>query len=109
MRGFELQDAFRLSEIIDVMDIQIDLNELMDKAKTGAKDGKIQEKIGAQVALLFIKKLYKAEKPIIVFISNITGEDIEAVKKYKPKQIATFITDLFKSEDFVDFFQSAGV
>lgn len=103
MRSFELQDTFKLSEIIDVMDVQIDLNDLMDKTKV--KDGKIQEKVGAQVALLFIKKLHKADKPIIEFISNITGEDIETVKKYKPKQIKNFLTDLFNNEDFKDFFK----
>lgn len=102
MRGFELQDTFKLSEIIDVMDIQLDLNEMLDKAKV--KNDKIQEKVGGQVALLFIKKLHKADKQIIEFISNITGEEIEVVKKYKPKQIKDFFTDLFNNEDFKDFF-----
>lgn len=103
MRGFELQDTFKLSEIIDVMDIQLDLNDLMDKAKVNK--GKIQEKVGAQVALLFIKKLHKAEKQVIEFVSGITGESEEAVKKYKPKQILSFFTELFNNEDFQDFFK----
>jgi hypothetical protein len=103
MRGFELQDTFKLSEIIDVMDVQLDLNELMDKAK--ANKGKVQEKVGAQVALLFIKKLHKAQKQVIEFISGITGEGEEVVKKYKPKQILTFFTELFNNEDFQDFFK----
>ncbi len=102
MRSFELQDTFKLSEIIDVMDIQLDLNELLDKAKSGKGD--IQEKIGGQVALLFIKKLHKAQKEIIEFIANITDEEIEIVKKYKPKQIKEFFIDLFSNEDFKDFF-----
>lgn len=103
MRGFELQDTFKLSEIIDVMDIQLDLNELLDKAKV--KNDKVQEKIGAQVALLFIKKLYKADKQIVEFIASITGETEEEVKKYKPKQIKDFFTDLFNNEDFKVFFK----
>ena len=103
MRGFELQDTFKLSEIIDVMDIQIDLNDLMDRAK--ANKGKVQEKVGAQVALLFIKKLHKAEKQVIEFISGITDETEEVVRKYKPKQILNFFTELFNNEDFQDFFK----
>jgi D-alanyl-D-alanine dipeptidase len=103
MRGFELQDTFKLSEILDVMDIQLDLNDLLDKAK--AEKEKVQEKVGAQVALLVIKKLHKADKQIIEFISNITGEDTEVIKKYKPKQIKDFFIDLFNNEDFKDFFK----
>lgn len=103
MRGFELQDTFKLSEIIDVMDIQLDLNEMMDKAKTGK--GKVQEKVGGQVALLFIKKFHKAEKQVIEFICGITGESEMVVRKYKPKQIISFFTDLFNHEDFQDFFK----
>jgi hypothetical protein len=103
MRGFELQDTFKLSEIIDVMDIQLDLNDLMDRAK--ANKGKIQEKVGAQVALLFIKKLHKAEKQVIEFIAGVTGEGEDVVRKYKPKQILNFFTELFNNEDFQDFFR----
>ncbi|MDD3173356.1 MAG: hypothetical protein PHF63_06820 [Herbinix sp.] len=103
MRGFELQDTFKLSEIIDVMDIQLDLNEMMDKAK--ANKGKVQEKVGAHVALLFIKKLHKAEKQVIEFVAGITDESEDVVRKYKPKQILSFFTELFNNEDFQDFFK----
>ena len=102
MRGLELQDVFKLSEIIDVMGIEIDLNDLLDKAK--AEEGKIQEKVGARIALLFIKKLHKAEKQIIQFIVNITEEDAKVVRKYKPKQIKDFFTELFNDEEFQSFF-----
>lgn len=100
MRGFELQDTFKLSEIIDVMEIEVDLNEMLDKAK----EGKVQETVGGQFALLFIKKLHKAKTQIVEFIANVTGEEIEVVKKYKPKEIKTFFIDLFGNDDFKDFF-----
>lgn len=103
MRGFILNDAFKLSEIIDVMGIELDLNELLDKAQ---EDKKIKERVGAQIVLLFLKKIHKAQTQIIEFIAEICGEDIETVKQYKPKQIKDFFTNLFKSEDFIDFFTS---
>ena len=48
-----MQDVFKLSEIIDVMGIELDLKDLMDKVK---KDGGVTERVGGQIALLFIKK-----------------------------------------------------
>lgn len=106
MRGLELQDTFRLSEIIDVMGIELDLNSIMDKVK---KDKQVTERVGGQIALLFVKKLHKAEKQITEFISNITGDEVAVVKKYKPKQMMEFFTDLFNDKDFADFFQQAEV
>lgn len=101
MRGFELQDTFKLSEIVDVMDIQLDLNNLLDRAKDSDN---AQAKVGGEIALLVLKRLYKADKQIVEFISSITEEPEEVVKKYKPKQIKEFFTALFNSEDFADFF-----
>jgi hypothetical protein len=101
MRGFELQDTFKLSEIIDVMDIQLDLNKLLDQAK-GSDNA--QAKVGGELALLVLKRLYKADKQIVEFIASITEETEAEIKKYKPKQIKAFFVDLFNNEDFADFF-----
>jgi len=104
MRKLELQDVFRLSEIIDVMGIEIDLNDLMDKVK---KDGKVTERIGGQIALLLIKKMHKAEKQVYKFMADLSGDTVDEVKKYRPKQLVSFFTDLMTDEDFNDFFQQA--
>ncbi|MBE6068848.1 MAG: hypothetical protein E7211_14295 [Clostridium lundense] len=107
MRGFELQDTFKLSEILDKMDVQADLNAILDKSKS--KEYKNQREaqafVGGQIGLILIKKLYKAEKQIIEFVSSFTGESVETVKKYKPKEIKKFIEELISNEDFTDFFQ----
>jgi Mor family transcriptional regulator len=102
MRKLELQDVFKLSEIIDVMGIEIDLKDLMDKVK---KDGKVTERVGGQIALLFVKKLHKAEKQVYKFIADLTGETIEEVKKYRPKKLIDLFVELLNDEDFADFFQ----
>lgn len=102
MRKLELQDVFKLSEIIDVMGIELDLKELMDKVK---KDGGITERVGGQIALLFIKKLHKAEKQTYKFIAELTGETVEEVKKYRPKKLIDLFVELLNDEDFADFFQ----
>ncbi len=102
MRKLELQDVFKLSEIIDVMGIELDLKDLMDKVK---KDGGVTERVGGQIALLFIKKLHKAEKQTYKFISDLTGETVEEVKKYRPKKLIDLFVELLNDEDFADFFQ----
>lgn len=102
MRKLEMSDVFRLSEIIDVMDIDLDLNKLMDKAKS--KEGSIQEKLGAEVAFMFIKKIYKAEKLVYKLIADLTGDDMQVVKKYSIKQLMDFFEELFDDDDFTDFF-----
>ena len=107
MRSLQLQDVFKLSEIVDVMGIEIDLNNLMDKAKIGEEGEELQAKVGGQIALLFVKKIYKAEKQVISFIAGITEDDIETVKKYGIKKIMEFFTGLFNDPEFKSFFKSA--
>ncbi|MDN6291451.1 MAG: hypothetical protein L0J35_00075 [Tetragenococcus halophilus] len=102
IRKLELSDVFKLSEIIDVMGIDLDLNKLMDSAKS--KEGNVQSNVGAEVAFLFIKKIHKAEKLVYKFIASLTGEKIEDVKKYGIKQMKAFFTELVNDEEFNDFF-----
>ena len=102
MRKLELSDVFKLSEIIDAMGIELDLNELLNKSKN--KDGNVQANMGAEVAFMFIKKIHKAEKLVYKFIADLTGDDMQVVKKYSLKQLVKFFQDLFNDEDFTDFF-----
>jgi len=102
MRKLELSDVFKLSEIIDAMGIEIDLNDLMNKSKK--KEGDMQANMGAEVAFMFIKKIHKAEKLVYKFIADLSGDDLQTVKKYKLKQLIEFFKELFNDEDFTDFF-----
>lgn len=105
MRKLELSDVFKLSEMIDVMGIDLDLNQLIKKANV--KEGDVQSNVGAELAFMFIKKIYKAEKLVYKFIADLSGETLQDVKKYNIKQLITFFTDLFNDEDFTDFFTQA--
>lgn len=102
MRKLELSDVFKLSEIIDAMGIDLDLNELMDKSKN--KKGDTQANMGAEVAFMFIKKIHKAEKLVYKFIADLTGDDVQVVKKYSLKQLIDFFKELFNDDDFSTFF-----
>lgn len=102
MRKLELSDVFKLSEIVDVMGIELDLNKILNGAKS--KEGGIQANMGAEVAFLFIKKIHKAETQVYKFIADIVGEPVKEVKKYDVKQLVDFVTELFNDEGFTSFF-----
>lgn len=104
-RGFELSDIFTMSEIIDKMGVELDLNTLLDKSKDLKDNKQSQAFVGGQIALLFIKKFHKAKDEIIEFISQLSGDPVEVVEKYKPKQIKEFFMELFGNEEFMDFFK----
>lgn len=105
MRKFELSDVFKLSEIIDVMGIDLDLNEIVDTAQN--KEGDLVEDVGAEIIFKLLKNLHKADQLVYEFIADITGDTIKEVKRYKPKKIMNFFTELFSDEDFADFFTQA--
>lgn len=105
MRKLELSDVFKLSEIVDVMGVDLDLNELMSKTKN--KSGDVKVNMGAEVAFMFVRKIYKAEKLVYKFIADLTGETVQEVKKYGMKQLIEFFEELFNDDDFGDFFTQA--
>lgn len=102
MRKLELSDVFKLSEIIDAMGIELDLNNMLDKAKS--KEGNVQVNMGAELGFKLVKKVHKAEKLVYKFIADLTGDDMQKVKKYSLKQLIEFFKELFNDEDIVDFF-----
>ncbi|GEM02496.1 hypothetical protein SAMN05421839_1065 [Halolactibacillus halophilus] len=102
MRKLELSDVFKLSEIIDAMGIELDLNKMLDKAKS--KEGNVQANMGAELGFKLVKKIHKAEKLVYKFIADLTGDDMQKVKKYSLKQLIEFFQELFNDEDIVDFF-----
>ncbi|GEQ32156.1 hypothetical protein B795N_00380 [Marinilactibacillus psychrotolerans] len=102
MRKLQMSDVFKLSEIIDVMGIDLNLNKIMDNAKN--KEGDVQSNVGAEVAFLFVKKLYKAEKQVYKFIADLTGDSVADVKQYSIKQLVAFFKDLINDDEFTDFF-----
>lgn len=102
MREFTFDDGFALSEILDKMNIDIDMNAMGDALKQGNKEA--QAYFGGQLILTLVKKLHLARPEIVAFVSAMTGDTKDEVKKYKISQIKDFFVELFKQEGLVDFF-----
>lgn len=102
MRGLELQDSFLLSRIIDKADLDVDLNSFLDDLQ-----GKSAEYAGGKLFLLIGKSWHKSEKEILQLLSDLTGDEVAVVKKYKVKKLKEVFTEIVKDEEFASFFNLA--
>ncbi len=102
MKQFELDDTFLLSQIINDLDIELDLNDFMDQSKK-----KSAEYVGGQFFYLLIKRWHKGKKSIPEFIAVMSEISVEEAKKMKIPELKAFFIDLFKQEGIQDFFKSA--
>jgi len=107
MRKLNVEDSFAFSEILDKMGIQDDLNTMLDKAKLMGKDG--QAWLGGQMALLLIKKIYRAKDEVLALLASLFEKDVKEISKLEIKNIGSMITELIKNEDFASFFPSVEV
>lgn len=101
IKEFTLEDGFILSEILDKMDYNLDLNALADASKKG-KDA--QAYLGGQMMLELVKKLYKAKPEVMKFIAHMTGQKVEEVRNFTIAETKEFFAELFKQEGLTDFF-----
>lgn len=100
VREICFEDTFTLSEILEKMNFQSDLNNLFDQAK---KQSDAQSYIGGQLLLALGKNWHKAKDEIIKFVADITGESIDIVKKFKFKQLQEVFKALFQDGEMQDF------
>ena len=102
MREFTLNDGFALSEIIDKMKIDLDMNAIGDAVKQGNKEA--QAYFGGQLMLTLVKKLHLARAEIVAFVASMTGDTKDEVKKYNITKIKEVFVEIFKQEGLGDFF-----
>ncbi len=102
MKQFELDDTFLLSQIINDLDIELDLNQFLDKTKNNSA-----EYVGGQFFYLLIKRWHKGKKSIPEFIAVMSEQSVEEARKMKIPELKEFFIDLFKQEGVQDFFTSA--
>lgn len=105
MRKLTLEDAFTLSEILDKMEIQLDLNKMLDDARNKGKDA--QAYFGGQAMLMVIKSAHKAKKELCEWMASLSGKTVEEVKSMSIKEMKVFFKELFSTEDIGDFFEQA--
>jgi len=106
MREFTLYDSFTLSEILDKTGIDIDLNTLFDQAIKVDKDRAAF--LGGQIVLKLAKKIHLAKNEVVQLISDMTGDSVDEVKKYKLDKTLNVLKEIFTQSGVTDFFKQAG-
>lgn len=104
MRKLRFDDTFLLSQVIEDLDIQVDLNEFLDKAR---KDKKDAQYVGGQFFLLLARKWHKGKKSIPEFVSAISEKSIDEVNAMSMKEVKEVFVEIFKQDGIQDFFKSA--
>jgi hypothetical protein len=102
MRELVNDDFYLISEIADKMDLIL---PSPTKEVKGKIINKTQAEYGAELMTLLLKKAYKAKEPINELLANLTGEDVEKIKKMTIKDSVKMVTQLFQKEGFIDFFK----
>lgn len=117
IKDFDLQDVFLISEIIDKMGLEADVEKIAKTIQTSKIESKgdaaalgkeIAVGIGIDLVTKIIRNLFKAQKEVIKLISNLTGLADAEVGKFGLRKIKEFFTELAKHEGFQDFLSQAG-
>lgn len=115
-KDFDLGDVFLFSEILDKMDIDIDTKKISRSVTTakleGADDAKaigkeIALSMGADLVVKLFRNFYKADKQVMQFVANMSGMQVDAVKKMNMRQLKIFFKELIEHEGFGDFLSQA--
>ena len=104
MRELKLKDIYKLSAIIDKMQVKADLNKLMDDAK---KQPDAQAYIGGQMVMIIVSRLHMAQKEVSSFLADLTGKTVEQLEDLSIKEVAELFKELFSKNDMSGFFNSA--
>jgi len=117
-KDFDLDDVFLISEIVDKMGLEADIEKITKTIQTSKLENKTDAKglgkeiavgLGIDIVTKMIRNLFKARKEVKQLISNMTGLDEKEVSKFGIKQIKEFFTELSKHEGFADFLSQAEV
>ena len=104
MRELKLKDIYKLSAIVDKMQVKADLNKLMDDAK---KQPDAQAYIGGQMIMILISRLHMAQKEVSSFLADLTGKNVDELDNLSIKEVTNLFKELFSKNDMSGFFNSA--
>ena len=117
IKEFDLNDVFLMSEIIEKMEIQFDIDTIIKKTNATKLENKqdaaelgkdVLLSIGLDLATNLIKRMYKAQKEVKQLIANLTGKTTEEVGRMSLKEMKEFFVALATHEGFGDFLSQVG-
>lgn len=116
-KNFGLDEVFLISEIIDKMGIEADIEKITKTIQTAKVENKndlaglgkeIAVGIGIDLVTKLVRNIYKAKDEVKRLVCSMTGLSINEVNKFGLKEIKEFFTELVRHEGFGDFLSQAG-
>lgn len=101
MRKLNVDDSFALSEILDKLEIQGEIDTLQEKGKKLGLEWTI-----GQLILLIARKMYKARAEIVNLLASVNEKDPEEIKKLPIAELVKMMKELFDDPDFSRLFPS---
>lgn len=117
IKDFDLDDVFMISEIIDKMGLEADIDKITKTIKTSKLENKkdastlgkeVAVGLGIDIVTKMVRNLFKAKKEVKQLISSLTGLSNQEVSQMGLKQIKDFFIEMAQHEGFADFLSQAG-
>ena len=101
LRKLEFDDMFLLSEIVDKMELELDVEELTPK------EGETATEVGFRVLIPLLKqvarKLHAARDEVKQLVANLSGKSIEEIGKLSPRELIQAVQSIMSQEGVLDF------
>lgn len=117
IKDFDLDNVFTISEIIDKMGLEADVEKITKQIKTAKLENKkdatalgkeVVVGLGIDLVTKILRNFFKAKKEVKQLISNLTGLSEKEVSTMNLKQMKEFFTELVQHDGFNDFLSQAG-
>lgn len=117
VKDFDLDSVFMISEIIDKMGLEADVEKITKQIKTSKLENKkdaaaigkeVAVGLGIDLVTKILRNFFKAKREVKQLISSLTGLSEKEVGAMTVKQIKEFFTELVGHEGFADFLSQAG-
>lgn len=117
VKEFDLDSVFMISEIIDKMGLEADVEKITKQIKTSKLENKkdattlgkeVAVGLGIDLVTKILRNFFKAKKEVKQLVSYLTGLTEKEVGAMNLKQLKEFFTELVEHEGFTDFLSQAG-
>lgn len=116
IKDFDLENVFSISEIIDKMGLEADVEKITKQIKVSKLENKkdatalgkeVAVGLGIDLVTKIIRNFFKAKKEVKELISSLTGLSEKEVGSMNLKQMKEFFTEMVQHEGFEDFLSQA--
>ena len=99
MRKLNVDDSFALSEILDKLDIDDEIDKISEKGKKLGLEWTV-----AKLLYVLAKKMYKARTEVINLLASVNDKDPEELRKLPIETLVKMLKELLDDPEFTRLF-----